>query len=201
MSRASHVFVLSAGRTGTTTFARAAAALPGFTAGHESRAEAHLAERLDYPDRHIEADNRLVFFLPQLEARFGPRAHYVYLRREPAEIAASYARRWHLTVSIPRAFTQGVRMRPRTRRGEVTAACRDYADWVDSTVSLFLASQRHAMVVDLAEAEAGFARVAEWIGAGEVPQAARDAWGERHNATPPRRLGRGLRHQLRLLVP
>ena len=54
--------------------------MTNFTAGHETRTNRLGAARLDYPDRHIEADNRLSFFLGKLNARWGDDAHYVHLR-------------------------------------------------------------------------------------------------------------------------
>ncbi|MGZ9809541.1 hypothetical protein ACXN5S_03670 [Pseudoroseicyclus sp. H15] len=195
---ASQVFVLSAGRTATTTFARAAAHLPGFTAGHETRVTEPLATRLGYPRHHIEADNRLVFHLQQLEARYGDKAHYVHIRRDPAEIAQSYAARWPLTVSVVRAWTHGVRMRPRVRASEIEAMCRDYVDWAESTLALFFARQAHVMSFDLAAPVAEFTRFAHWAGVDEVPNAALAEWRQSHNANRAPGLRHHVTRQMRL---
>ena len=56
------VFVLCTGRCGSTTFARAAAHATNFTAKHESRTYKLGAQRLAYPDNHIEVDNRLAWW-------------------------------------------------------------------------------------------------------------------------------------------
>jgi hypothetical protein len=87
------VFVLNVGRVGSKTFIAAAQAhITNHTAGHETR-WGRLADRLDYPDRHIEADNRLSWFLGPLASRY-PDAQYVHLRRDPADVIASVSRRW-----------------------------------------------------------------------------------------------------------
>src|SRR5690606_35448426 len=90
-------FVLGTGRCGTTALARAlsaavAAAGLGWTVGHESRAHVYgLGARLDYPACHVEADNRLCYFLGALAARH-PTAGYVHLTREPEAVARSLTR-------------------------------------------------------------------------------------------------------------
>jgi hypothetical protein len=54
-----NVFVLGRGRCGSTTFIRAYKHISNFTSGHETRARLLGEARLNYPDHHIEADNRL----------------------------------------------------------------------------------------------------------------------------------------------
>ena len=39
-------------------------------------------ERLDYPDQHIESDNRLAWYAGRLEKRYGDDAFYVHLKRD-----------------------------------------------------------------------------------------------------------------------
>ncbi len=53
------VFVLCTGRCGSTTFIKACAHITNYTAAHESRTGLLGSDRLDYPGKHIEADNRL----------------------------------------------------------------------------------------------------------------------------------------------
>lgn len=196
-----NVFILSTGRTATTAFASAAGLLPGFSAAHESRVMEPFATRIDYAPNHIEADNRLIFFLPQLEEKFGDTAYYVYLQRDPELIAQSYARRWHLTVSVVRAWTHGMRMKPRVRRTEIESCCRDFVDYADSTLSLFLARQRNVMLYDIADAENEFLRFSRWLGVDRPPQAALDQWKKRHNLNPKDSMDLSLRKLVRLWLP
>ena len=88
------VFVLNTGRCGSMTTIKACEHLTNYTAGHETRTGAIGDRRLDYPDRHVEADNRLSWFLGILGERFGDGPLYVHLRRDPEEVAASFLRRW-----------------------------------------------------------------------------------------------------------
>lgn len=64
-----NIFVLCTGRSGSKTFIKACNHITNYTCGHESRAKrAKLESRLnlDYPPNHIEADNRLSWFLGRL---------------------------------------------------------------------------------------------------------------------------------------
>jgi hypothetical protein len=87
------VFVLTTGRSGSTTFAAACSHLTNFTSGHESRWNSSPHERLEFPDGHIEIDNRLTWFSGMLHARY-PAARYVHLTRDPDMVARSFQRRW-----------------------------------------------------------------------------------------------------------
>jgi hypothetical protein len=49
--------------------------------------------RFDYPDRHIESDNRLCWFLGTMQERF-PDALYVHLVRDPERVSESHAAKW-----------------------------------------------------------------------------------------------------------
>jgi hypothetical protein len=85
------VIVLNAGRCGSLTVARAASHVTNYTAGHESRIGK--LDRFAYPDWHLEADNRLSWFLGSLP--FDPEATvYVHLRRDLEATARSHLARW-----------------------------------------------------------------------------------------------------------
>ncbi len=62
-----NVFVLGTGRCGTTTFMKACRHVTNCTSGHETRVNHVGPERLSYPSNHIEADNRLSWFLGRLD--------------------------------------------------------------------------------------------------------------------------------------
>jgi hypothetical protein len=53
--------------------------------------EAHF----DYPDHHIESDNRLSWLLGRLDRRIVDRAFHVHLTRETRPVGASWAKRAH----------------------------------------------------------------------------------------------------------
>ena len=92
-----NVFVLCTGRCGSVTFARACRFIDNYTAGHET---AH-GYNLEYPDRHIEVDNRLSWFLGRLDERY-PDAYYVHLLRRREDVVQSFARRGCIaTITFP----------------------------------------------------------------------------------------------------
>lgn len=76
-----NVFVLTTGRSGSMTFAKACKHMTNYTAGHETRRKMILRERLNFPDNHIEVDGRLAFYLGQIDNKYGDNAYYVHLRR------------------------------------------------------------------------------------------------------------------------
>lgn len=86
------VFVLTTGRSGSTTFSKACSHITNFTSGHETRAKKWV-DRFDYPDSHIEVDPRLAWWLGTLDRLYGEEPHYVWLRRNPTDVARSTAKR------------------------------------------------------------------------------------------------------------
>lgn len=58
-----NVFVLTTGRSGSTTFYKACRHISNYTCGHESNWSLIGKERLNYPENHIEVDNHLVWML------------------------------------------------------------------------------------------------------------------------------------------
>ncbi|MEW8461604.1 MAG: hypothetical protein AB2653_14955 [Candidatus Thiodiazotropha endolucinida] len=76
-----NIFILNAGRCGSTTFVQACQHISNYSAAHESRSTLTGKQRLSYPDNHIEADNRLCWLLGRLEREYGNDAYYVHLTR------------------------------------------------------------------------------------------------------------------------
>jgi hypothetical protein len=99
-----NVFVLCTGRCGSLTFVRACSHFSNYAAAHESRVGAVGAHRLDFPPRHIEADNRLSWLLGRLDRAWGDRAFYVHLLRDPDAVARSFVHRFDR--GIMRAYHQ-----------------------------------------------------------------------------------------------
>ena len=89
-----NVFVLCTGRCGSTTFIESCRHIRNFSCAHESRTRLLGNERLAYPPNHIEADNRLSWFLGRLDREYGDDAFYVHLVRNTKDVARSYARRF-----------------------------------------------------------------------------------------------------------
>ncbi|NLE38049.1 MAG: hypothetical protein GX621_08495 [Pirellulaceae bacterium] len=96
-TRFKNVFILSSGRCGSRTIARAFAHATNYTAGHETRVKRYLANgRLDYPNAHIESDPRLAFYLGPLDEQYGNNAAYIHLTRDETATIRSHANRTHL---------------------------------------------------------------------------------------------------------
>lgn len=181
------VFVLSTGRCGSVTFARACGHALSHTSGHETNAGRIGAARFSYPDQHIEVDNRLSWFLGDLGRRFSPtRTLYVHLTRDREEVARSFVARWDsaYAASIIRAFANGIVMEgrawPEQRRIEV---CQAYVDTVTANIEHFLATQPHHLHVSLKTAERDFAAFWDRCGLEGDREAALAEWTVRHNAT------------------
>ena len=177
------VIVLGTGRCGTTTFVRACQHLTNYTAGHETRAHLIGPDRFAYPDQHVEADNRLSWFLGELGQRF-PDAHYVHLLRDREEVARSYLNRWG-TKSIIRPFGQAIVMHwEEWSERERLEVCRFYVDTVTANVDAFLEG-RAFTTMWLHEARESFPAFLDRIGAeGDLPAAAAE-WAIRHNRSAP----------------
>lgn len=173
------VFVLGTGRCGTTTFVRACEHLTNFTAGHETRTRLINADRFRYPDDHLEADNRLTWFLGELGDRF-PDARYVHLRRDPDQVTESFLNRWRPT-SIIETFGTSIVQRPAGWPvGKRRDVARFYIDTVTTNVEAFLRG-RDAMTMWLHEADTAFPKFLNWIDAQGDLTAARAEWRVQHN--------------------
>ena len=189
-----NVFVLSTGRCGSLTFARACEHFTNYTSGHETLAVGVIgAARFDYPERHIESDKRLTWFLGQLAARFDDETtFYVHLQRDPEAVARSYLRRWNSThrSGIARVYGRELLMcaRPESFRSrewpedQRLEVCRSYVETANSTIRLFLQG-RTWMPVMLENVGEDFPRFIDRIGAEGNLEAAIAEWAVKHNAS------------------
>jgi len=175
-----NVFVLNTGRCGSVTFARACSHITNFTSGHESRISVAGAERLAFPDRHIEIDNRLAWFCGRLEQQFGDRAFYIHLQRDTDDTIASFVRR--ADFGIMKAYREGVLLDTEGRLF-VEAVAADYVHTVETNIRHFLQGKSHVMTVQLENARTDFRRFWEWIGAEGELQLALQEFDTLHNAS------------------
>lgn len=195
------VFVLCTGRTGSATFAAAAAHATNFTAAHESRINV-LQGRLDYPDQHIEVDNRLSWFTGSL-ARAYPDAFYVHLSRDKNATVDSYLRRfrdgWPLTgrlrtdlvrafrqqrkLSITDGFAHSILYRDAPwPKSETRDVVQLMVETMNDNIENFLIGRDH-MSIDIDSAAESFPRFWREIGAEGDLNSALSTFGVRHNAT------------------
>ncbi len=174
-----NVFVLCCGRCGSQTFAKACQHLTNFSASHESRSRLIGAARLDYPDRHIEIDNRLSWFLGPLDRAYGDRAYYVHLLRDPEAVAQSFCLRKDFPRGIVPAYREGIAM------GATGASridlCRDYVSTINANISCFLKDKSRVQIFELERAADQFPAFLEWVGATGDLAAACSEFTVRHN--------------------
>ena len=193
-----NVFVLSTGRCGSKTFAKACRHMSNYTASHETHNRwAHSGVRepyrdLRFPPDHIEVDNRLSWFLGTLEKRYGREAFYVHLLRPPEEVAKSLMVRGE--DSILYAFTSGV-LQYFSEARNLSAGQRyevglQYCEAVNDNVELFLRDKPRQMTMWLHDVKGPFREFWRAIGAEGDLERALSEWDVRHNATRTGGLGR-----------
>jgi len=175
-----NVFVLNSGRCGSTTFIEACRHIRNYSAGHETRLRLIGPQRLAYPARHIEADNRLSWLLGRLDQAYGANAFYVHLTRARAPTAASFARR--ADFGIMQAYREGMLLGGEPHQS-AEALALDYLDTVAANIECFLRDKPARMDFRLEHAEADFRLFWQAIGAEGDLDAALAEWGVRYNAS------------------
>ncbi|MCK0536100.1 hypothetical protein [Alcanivorax quisquiliarum] len=195
--RFKQVLALSAGRAGSKTFANACSYITNYTSGHETRLAMPAAEKINYPDFHIESDNRLSWMLGLLNERLSDSVFYVYLYRDEEKIARSYNRRWAVKNGIMPAYAQGVLMMPTSRNDIVT--CRDYVSCVHANIKMFLKDKQY-VVIDIDNPQEGFECFWEKISAQGDKKKALQAFEQADNTSSKMNLYRRLRYKAHLLL-
>lgn len=182
------VFVLGTGRCGTRTWAAACQHLPGWTVGHESRG--HLLDgRLDYPPKHIEVDNRLVWFAGSLIRRYGgPGTLWVHLQRDLEATARSLtAVSWRGKHGIMPAFAQRI---VRGKQPDRLDAARLYVETVNDQIAAVLAGQWHTIDARIEDPHKPFNTMCDLLGVMEGRDAGHAELDVRHGEGGKR--GRGV---------
>jgi len=171
-----NVFILSTGRSGSTTLERACSHITNYSADHESRSHLVGEDRLAYPNNHIESDNRLSWFLGRLENNYsGSETFYVVLSRDREKIAHSYAKRF-IPGLILQAYANGILLRtiplnqawraklPLTENKKLEIA-RDYVDTVMANIELFIKNKSNVIRMDIDNPIPQFKKLWQSIGA------------------------------------
>lgn len=181
-----NVFILSTGRCGSRTFSKACAHIANYTSAHESKKGEIGAERLNFPDNHIEADNRLTWFLGRLDEKYGTKAFYVHLQRNREETVKSIEKRY-FNGSILKAYAHGILIYPSPKISRYEFSL-DYYETVNSNIRSFLKDKPHQMTFNLENAREDFRKFWDFIGAqGSLAQAL-DEWNQRYNITKKKNL-------------
>lgn len=182
-----NVFVLCTGRSGSTTFSRACSHIQNFSVGHESRGGS-IDGRVDYPEDHIEVDNRLSWFLGRLDQEYGDEAFYVHLKRNKQATAESWTNPgFYEGAGIMRAYRTGI-LRPELRSSvkkdpDPIDVTRHYYDTVNANIALFLKDKPHWMEFNLETAKPDFGEFWDRIDATGNREAALSEWDRNYNAS------------------
>lgn len=179
-----NVFILNTGRCGSATFIKACNYISNYSSGHETRSRYLGKARLDYPENHIEADNRLSWFLGRLDERYGDDGVYIHLKRNRDDTARSYAKRY--PHSIIKAYRQAILMQAKGRTDPLSI-CLDYCDTVEKNIELFLKDKTKKMEFILENAEQDFVEFWELIGAEGDKEKAIAEFEFRYNASKDRK--------------
>lgn len=184
-----NVFILCTGRCGSTTFIEACYRITNYTAAHESNRAALGSKRLQYPDRHIEADNRLAWYLGGLERLYGDDAFYVHMKRDDYQTAVSYAQR-RPPSRLMEAYLKGILIGYDydPKASDVQAAL-DLVHTVNANIEAFLVNKSNKMNFPLEQADYAFGEFWDRIRAEGDFDAARQQWRRKYNqaaAIPPR---------------
>jgi hypothetical protein len=177
-----NIFVLNTGRCGSTTFAKACEHIDNYSCGHETRTRMLHQERLNYPVNHIEADNRLSWFLGRLDKEYGDNAFYVHLRRNEGDTARSFAKRYSYVSGIIKAYRDGILMGV-SQDSDPMSVSRDYYHTVNSNIDLFLKDKSKKMVINLESIDQDFTEFWNQIAAEGDINAALSEFRIKYNAT------------------
>ena len=173
-----NIFILSTGRCGSTTFIKACGHISNYSADHESRLQMTGDSRLSYPDNHIEADNRLTWFLGRLEKNYGDNAFYVHLIRDKNETVNSFVNRSDM--GIMKAWREGIHLNP---QAEDRKLAEDYIDTANANIELFMRNKSRQMSFRLEQAKADFEIFWQKIHAEGNLNDALQEWNSKHNAS------------------
>ncbi len=168
-----NVFVLCTGRCGSLTFARARRFIENYTSAHGSDPQM----RLDYPDDHIEVDNRLPWLLGRLDEAY-PDAYFVHLLRNLEDTVRSFVERGSNRRTSPLhgfmfALKQGKADSPK-------ATAEELVDTINANIRHYLQRRPH-VTIQIEDPQAGFTRMWREIGGVGDRSAALAALTECHN--------------------
>lgn len=138
-------------------------------------------ERLKFPPDHIEADNRLSWFLGRLGKAYGDSAFYVHLKRNDLDTAQSFINRYDR--GIINAYRGTILARHRLPNPGPLDVCLDYCDTVNSNIEVFLSDKTKKTNVSLENAKEDFEIFWDLIGAKGDLRAALCEWDKIYNAS------------------
>ena len=175
-----NIFILSTGRCGSTSFIKASQHIDNYSAAHESRSTCIGQDRLDYPSNHIEADNRLSWFLGKIDKKYGDQAFYVHLTRDTSQTVASFSKRENF--GIMQAYKEGILLGG-DKAQTTNEIALDYIETVESNKVTFQKHKSNKMKFNFESAKEDFQQFWERIGAEGDFEKALLEWDVMHNAS------------------
>lgn len=178
-----NIFVLSTGRCGSTTFARACSHIENYSCAHESqRGNLHR----DYPEDHIESDPSLSRILGWLEETYGDEAFYVHLIRNKEDTVQSLLRHSPTTSKahgeLIGAYNRDKAIKEGPTLEEITY---DYYENVNRNIKNFLKNKNKKFKFSLESAKSNFEKFWSEIGAIGDLRKATNQWDKTYNAYDP----------------
>ena len=179
------VIVLCSGRTGSTTLYRSCQHIDNFTVNHESQVELLGARRFDFPDQHIEIDNRLIWQLGSLEQHIGDRALYVHLTRERSAVKQSFINRLYQPKSIFYSYCESIKKSTpeNLSSDEIADLADDILDNIDANIRYYLKDKTHQMEFQIENYQQDFALFWEFINAKGDLEKALAEWSKKYNSS------------------
>ena len=180
-----HIFILCTGRSGSVSFIKACKHITNFTCGHETKSHLLGKERFEFPDQHIEADNRLIWDLGRLEKCYGDKAMFIYLKRDSTKVAKSFTKRTYYPNSMFKAYCDGIKKTPteKLNRQQLEQISVDFVDNMTTTIENFINKQKHTLVIDIDHIENDFKTFWDFIEAKGNLQYALNSFKNKHNAS------------------
>lgn len=151
-----NIFVLSTGRCGSTTLAKACNHISNYSSSHESRSGCIGASRFLYPQNHIEVDNRLSWLLGRLDKVYGNDAYYVHLKRDDIKVAISFSKRY--SGGIIKAYRGGGIIMGLPEDTNPISVALDYCQTVNENIEMFLKDKTSKMTFRLESYQEDFLR-------------------------------------------
>ena len=98
---------------------------------------------MEYPDSHIEIDNRLGWFLGRLDKNYKDEPTFIHLKRNPEKVANSCLNRFN--TGIMRAYHKRILLfKPEASKFDI---CMDYVKTINSNIESFLKDKTKKMEV------------------------------------------------------
>jgi hypothetical protein len=176
-----NVFILNTGRCGSVTFIHACKHIKNYSCGHETRTHCIAGDRLNYPDHHIEADNRLSWFLGRLEAKYGDNAVYAHLKRNDNDVANSFTKRYKS--GIIKAYRDDGVLLGVSQKETPQSICLDYCNTVNSNIEMFLKNKSFKITLNLEDINTDFKKFCDLINADVDISIALSEFDNKYNAT------------------